>query len=155
MVWRNQAGHCSGLGVVFTPWYRGNMRFALLTMLLVGACDGGGRTAPDAATAKDAAVVQIDAPMVDAAPDAPMIDAMVDAAPLPMNVVDACMHACDKISTCEGQAPDTTCYGECGADLGDCTAQQVMDVEACSQLTCPTDSEPIVLCLMAITCVMG
>lgn len=130
------------------------MRFALVTMLVLGACNGGGKTALDAAPMKDAAVVLIDAAMIDAAPDTPMLDAMLDAGPVPMNIADACMHACDKIAMCANQQPDTTCAGECAADLGDCSAQQVMDVEACSQLAC-TDAEAIVTCLEAIACVMG
>ena len=136
-----------GAGVVF-----GLMRFALLTVVLIGACDGGGKTAPDAKPMSDAQVVVVDAAVIDAvAIDAPMIDAMVDAGPPSMEVMTACMHACDAISICEGGAPSTTCYSACGADLGDCTMQQLMDVDACSQIACPS----IVMCLEAITCVDG
>lgn len=128
------------------------MRFALLTMLLLGACDGGGKTAADAKLLIDSPAVVIDAPMIDAVPiDAPMIDAMADAAPPSMEIMTACMHACDAIATCANEPPDTTCYSECGADLGDCTMQQVMDVDTCSQGAC----NALVTCLMAVTCIEG
>ncbi len=133
------------------------MRPALVTMLLLGACgDSGKPAAPDAKLLIDGPVAS-DAPMIDAsaidAPmvDAPTLDAMVDAAPPSMEAMTACMHACDAIATCEGVAPSSVCYSECGADLGDCTMQQVMDVDTCSQAACAS----VVMCLQAIACVQG
>ena len=119
------------------------MRFGWIVVAVLGACDGGGKTPPDAA--QDVLVH---------APDA-AIDAMPDATVVPMNIADACMHACDKVAMCANDPVETTCYGECAADLADCTAQQVMDVDACSQLACGTNGEAVGECIVAIACVDG
>ena len=129
------------------------MRFVPLFVLLA-ACDGGGKTAPDAKQLDAAVAIDarpIDAPMI----DAPMIDAPMIDAPVSMDITTACMHACDKLATCSGEPVEAECYSECAADLGDCTAQQVMDVDGCSQLACGNMGDAIMMCLEAIACVMG
>ncbi|MBA3465394.1 MAG: hypothetical protein H0T46_36015 [Deltaproteobacteria bacterium] len=122
-------------------------------MILV-ACDGGGKTPPDAKHVDASGT--IDAPMIDAPMiDAPTVDAPMIDAPVSMDITTACMHACDKLGTCLGEPVEAQCYSDCAADLGDCTMQQVMDVDQCTQLACGNMGDAIMTCLEAIACVMG
>lgn len=126
------------------------MRTLALSILLLAACD------KDDPKQVDASVKVIDAPI---AIDAPKpIDAAIDAAPdAPnMDVVTACMHACDAIAACVMQPPDQECYMECQQDLADCTAQQVATIDACSTEMCgdlKNNMSPLLDCIVAVSCV--
>jgi len=49
---------------------------------------------------------------------------------------------------------DPSCVGECSADLADCTAQQVQEVEACTTMACGDQTaSPIIDCLSMVACV--
>jgi hypothetical protein len=127
------------------------MRTLALSILLLVGCN------------KDDNNKQIDASMtpIDAAKiiDAPKpIDAAVDAPPdAPnMNVVTACMHACDAFSVCAMEPLGQECYDECAEDLADCTAQQVAAVDACSTELCgdiENKDSPLLTCITNVTCV--
>ena len=102
-------------------------------------CGGPGEADSDAAIEIDASIIDaidaLDGPMIDGSMiDAPMIDAPGIDAP-PGAVTLACMHACDAIGVC-AMGTDAGCVGECSADLADCTAQQVQDVDACTTMAC-------------------
>jgi hypothetical protein len=127
------------------------MRTLALSILLLAACD------KDEPKHADASVKVIDAPpadaAVDAAPDA-RPDAPADAPN--MDVVTACMHACDAIATCVMQPPDPDCYMGCQEDLADCTAQQVATIDACSTEMCGDikgKMSPLLDCIIAVSCV--
>lgn len=86
---------------------------------------------------------------VDAAPDAP------PDAPN-MNVVTACMHACDALGVCFMEPADPGCYTDCQTDLADCTAQQVAAIDACSTEMCgdiQNNMSPLITCIMNVSCV--
>lgn len=129
------------------------MRTLLLTLVFsVAACDGDGSSLPvDATAAVDAPRIDariVDAPMI----DAPMIDAPAIDAP-PGSIALACMHACDAIGACTMDT-DPGCVGECSADLADCTAQQIQDIDACTTLACgDATSSPLIECIAAVPCV--
>lgn len=112
---------------------------AAMAMLWCGCVGDDG---PPRVTIIDAAI--------DAAPDAPP-----DAPPVPMEIVDACTHACARIGECAGVTPAPTCVPKCELDLADCTPQQVMDVDACSHSECGQDSQTLGMCLLAVSCVGG
>lgn len=120
------------------------MRTLAVSILLLSACDN------DEPKHVDASITVVDAPkLVDAAPDAP------PDAPN-MNVVTACMHACDALAACVMEPADPSCYMDCQADLADCTPQQVRTVDACSTEMCgdiANNDSPLVNCLTAVTCV--
>jgi hypothetical protein len=118
------------------------MRSALLSLLLLACGD-----APKPNT--DASITLIDAHMIDATVDAPP-----DATN--MNVVVACMHACDAVFACSGEQPAPECYSECATDLADCTDQQVAAVDACSSEECgdlKSDDSPLLTCITQVSCV--
>ena len=118
------------------------MRIVLLSIVLA-ACT------KDTPTGTDARVITvIDAPSVDAAvqPDAPP-----DATVLP-----ACMHVCDALATCFGGPGNSQCYAGCTTDLGDCSAEQIATIDACSTQACGdpmNDMSPLIDCLRAVTCI--
>lgn len=128
------------------------MRIVLLSVLLFACND------KDSGSHIDASVKLIDAPKVIDAPNVPM-DAPPDAPPdaAPMNVVTACMHACDAIAACIMEpSGDPDCYAGCQADLADCTAQQVATIDACSTEMCgdlKNDMSPLLDCIIAVSCV--
>jgi hypothetical protein len=120
--------------------------------LWTAACDDGGKKAAIDAPVTPQTDAAIDAG-IDAPPDAPP-DAPIDAPP--SEIEKACMAACDKIFTCAMVPPEPECYADCGADLADCTPQQVMDVEACGAADCGAmfpENSPLIMCLEAITCI--
>ncbi len=122
------------------------MRSALLSLLLL-AC--GDAPKPN----NDASITLIDAHMIDAAVDAPP-DAPPDATN--MNVVVACMHACDAVFACLTEQPAPECYSECAADLADCADQQVAAVDACSSEECGDlkgDNSPLLTYITQVSCV--
>ncbi len=127
------------------------MRTLALSILLLAACD------KDEPKHADASVTVIDAPPADAAVDA-VPDARPDApADAPnMDVVTACMHACDAIATCVMQPADPDCYMGCQEDLADCTAQQVATIDACSTEMCGdiiNEMSPLIDCIAGVSCV--
>lgn len=108
----------------------------------------------------DAGVKPVDAKLNDAKLiDAPRpIDAALDAPPdAPnMNVVTACMHACDAIFVCLNEPVDGECYSECAEDLADCSAQQVAEIDACTSEACgdiENKDSPLLTCIMGVTCI--
>ena len=126
------------------------MRTLALSILLLAACDN------DNNKQIDASVTPIDAPKIIDAPKP--IDAAVDAPPdAPnMNVVTACMHACDAISVCAMEPLGQECYDECAEDLADCTAQQVATIDACSTEACgdiENKDSPLLTCVINVSCV--
>ena len=134
------------------------MSRALACVLVIAAtaCGDDGASLPvDSGQRIDAA---IDARMVDARPiDAPTVDA-----PTPIDapagaITTACTNVCAAIGVCFMEPPDATCVAECSADLADCSAQQVQDVDACKTQACgdieSKTSSPLFTCLTAITCI--
>lgn len=83
-----------------------------------------------------------------------MIDAPVDAPPMTDPAITAtCTDLCDALGVC-AMDTDAGCVGECSDDLADCSAQQVMDLDACKTEACgDEDDSPIVNCLLAVGCV--
>jgi len=129
------------------------MRTFLATLLLLAACGDDGSSLPVDARSVDAAL-GIDARPIDAAIDAPPDAYIIDAPP--GAITTACTNACSKISTCAGEPDDPTCVGECSADLVDCSAMQVQDLEACLSMPCgdiEDKNNPLIQCFQAITCV--
>ncbi len=122
-------------------------------VVLAAGCgdDGSGQANPmlDAPT---------DGQIVDARLDAPMIDAPMIDAPMPIDaamsaITTTCMNACSALGVCFMDS-DPSCVGGCSADLADCTAQQVQDINACTTLACgDQNASPIVDCIAAVTCV--
>lgn len=129
------------------------MSRALVSALIViaTACGDDGSSLPvDSAPA-------IDARLVDARPiDAPMIDAppVIDAPPSAITM--ACTNVCAALGVCFMDS-DAGCVDGCSADLADCSAQQVQDVDACKTQACgdpqSPETSPMFMCLMAITCI--
>ena len=121
------------------------MRLVLASLLLI-ACS------KDPKAQIDASVAPLDAKPIDAA-----IDAAPDAPPdAPnMNVVTACMHACDAIGVCAMEPPEPDCYSECAEDLADCTAEQVATIDACSTQECGDldEDSPLLTCIIGVACV--
>jgi hypothetical protein len=121
----------------------------LLSPLALAACD------KDDPKRVDAAITIIDAPKP--------IDAAIDSPPPPpdapnMNVVTACMHVCDAIAVCLMEPVEPDCYSGCAEDLGDCTAQQVATIDACSTEMCgdiKNEMSPLFDCVIAVPCVNG
>lgn len=73
-----------------------------------------------------------------------------------MNVVTACMHACDAIAACFGEQPEPECCSDCATDLADCTAQQVAAIDACSTEACgdiEAEDSPLLTCITQVSCV--
>ncbi len=120
------------------------MRTLALSILLLAACD------KDEPKQADAAIKVIDAPKpidaaIDAAPDAPN-----------MNVVTACMHACDALAACFMEPADPQCNTRCQTDLADCTVEQVAAVDACSTEMCgdiQNNDSPLITCITGVSCV--
>jgi hypothetical protein len=130
------------------------MRIALSipVSILLAACGN------DPSPRTDAGIHVVDAKAVDAKPIDAAVDAPPDAPPdaAPMNIVTACMHACDAIATCIGQPPDQDCYDGCQTDLADCSAQQVATIDACSTQPCgdiENNMSPLLDCIVAVSCV--
>jgi len=123
------------------------MRIVLLSVLLF-ACN------KDPESQIDASVHLVDAKSIDAPPDAPP-DAAIDAPN--MNVVTACMHACDAIAVCVGgPTGDPGCNMGCQTDLADCDARQVATIDACSTQMCgdiENNMSPLFDCITAVSCV--
>jgi hypothetical protein len=131
------------------------MRSALLSILIsvvpsvvLVACH------KDPEAKADAAIHIVDAKLIDAAVDAPP-DAPPDATP--MNIVTACMHACDALGVCIQQPVPQDCYSDCQVDLSDCSTEQVAAVDACSTQDCGDilngGDSPLINCISAVTCV--
>jgi hypothetical protein len=126
------------------------MRTLALSILVIAACGGDDSNHKQI----DASIKIIDAPKpIDAA-----VDAVPDAPPdaTPMNVVTACMHACDAIGVCVMEPFGQECYDECAADLADCTAAQVMAIDACSTEMCgdiENKMSPLLTCIQNVACV--
>ena len=73
-----------------------------------------------------------------------------------MNVVTACMHACDAIGVCVMEPLGQECYDECATDLADCTDAQVAQIDACSTEMCgdiENNMSPLIDCIVAVQCV--
>jgi hypothetical protein len=102
----------------------------------------------------DAAIHVVDAKLIDAAVDAPP-DAPPDATP--MNVVTACMHACDALGVCIQEPVPQDCYSDCQVDLSDCSTEQVAAIDACSTQDCGDilngGDSPLFDCITAVPCV--
>jgi hypothetical protein len=126
------------------------MRILALSILLFAACDNDNNKQIDASIKIVDAAKLIDAPKpIDAAVDAPP-----DAAP--MNIVTACMHACDAIGVCLMEPVEQECYQECAADLADCSAADVAAIDACSTQPCgdlKAEMSPLLDCIIAVPCV--
>ncbi|HUS28002.1 MAG TPA: hypothetical protein VMZ53_05820 [Kofleriaceae bacterium] len=124
------------------------MRYSLLIAMVLAACgdDGGSSTPhPDAAQ-------MVDARMIDAAIDAPPDAPPADNAAITMT----CTDLCDAIGVCFMEPPDASCVTDCSADLADCTAQQVTDLDACKTEACGDETaSPIFDCITAVSCVDG
>lgn len=94
----------------------------------------------------------IDARMPDAAIDAPPDAPGANSAAITMT----CTDLCNAIGVCAMETPDAGCVTECSADLADCTAQQVTDLDACKTQACgDEDDSPLINCVAAISCVDG
>ncbi|HEY5950222.1 MAG TPA: hypothetical protein VIV40_32225 [Kofleriaceae bacterium] len=130
------------------------MRTLLLSILISSSLIACSK---DADNHIDASIHVVDAKPVDGAPDA-RPDAPPDAAPdAPnMNVVTACMHACDALGVCVMMPADADCYSGCAEDLVDCTDAQVAAVDACSTEACgdiQNNNSPLITCLTSVSCV--
>jgi hypothetical protein len=125
------------------------MRYlALIATVLVGCGDDGSSSTPH-----PDAPQMVDARMVDAR----MADASVDSPP-PTDpaITTTCTDLCNAIGVCAMETPDAGCVTECSADLADCTAQQVTDLEACKTEACGDETNsPLINCIGAVTCVDG
>jgi len=124
------------------------MRYGALIAIVLAACGDDGSSSnpphPDAAPG-------IDAKMVDAAVDAPP-----DAPPTNPAITATCTDLCNAIGVCVMETPDAGCVTDCSADLADCTAQQVTDLDACKTQACGDEtSSPLIDCIGAVTCVDG
>ncbi|HEY5922071.1 MAG TPA: hypothetical protein VIV11_10395 [Kofleriaceae bacterium] len=123
------------------------MKAALLVVLLV-ACG------EDPKPKVDGGVTVIDSKLIDAPKP---IDAAVDAAPdaTPMNITTACTNVCTALAVCVMEPLDQECVMGCSEDLFDCTAAQIMAVDACRTQACGDLNEmsPLIQCLEAITCI--
>lgn len=128
------------------------MRYAIALVFVLWACDGGDSTPKvDASTG-----TTIDAARpIDAARS-------IDAMPMPdagnSMITATCTSLCDMIGVCVMEPTDPTCASECAADLADCTAQQVLELDACKTKMCgdivnDPDNSPLVTCVMAVSCV--
>lgn len=127
------------------------MRLPVALVVVLAACgDDGGSTVLDVVDAKVVDAGGTDG-FVDAPADAPLVDGA-------MEITTACTNACTKLGACFTSSDPQDlqdCIGECSADLVDCTAQQVMEIDQCSQLACGVDekSSPVVSCIAGISCV--
>ena len=128
---------------------------ACVFVVAAAACGDDGSSLPvDSAHPSDAA---IDARVIDARPiDAPMVDAptIIDA---PATAITAaCTDVCAALGVCFMDS-DATCVAECSADLADCSAQQVQDVDACKTAACGDignkATSPLFMCLAAVSCI--
>ncbi len=129
---------------------------APILLALTGGCDGDGSSLPvDGAPQTDAAL--IDAGPVDGPPtDSPLGDAAEITDASTGAIATACMHACAAIGVCFMDS-DSSCEGECSADLADCSDEQVQAVDACSTQGCGDlanpETSPLLMCLTAIACI--
>jgi hypothetical protein len=122
-----------------------------LSILVLASCGGDDDNSNN--NKIDASIKIIDAPKpidaaIDAAPDAPP--------PTPMNILTACMHACDAISVCVMEPFGQECYDECAEDLADCSDAQVATIDACSTELCgdiKAEMSPLITCIMNVACV--
>jgi hypothetical protein len=88
--------------------------------------------------------------------DARMADAAIDAPPTNPAITMTCTDLCNALSTCFMEPLDPDCVSECSADLADCSAQQVTDLDACKSEACgDRDNSPIITCLGVVGCVDG
>ena len=139
------------------------MRIPLACLFVIAVVACGGDDTSDTDAGIDAPVVVPDAPVV--VPDAPVVvpDAPVVVPDAPVVVPDAggvlsiptvCMHACDTILACTGMPANPECNVGCEADLIDCSAEQLRQIDACAGTVCPPGNpETVMLCLMAVGCV--
>ncbi len=93
--------------------------------------------------------------IIDAAVDAHVIDAHPDASVPSNEITAACTHMCDRIGECLAMTTPAGCVSACSTDLADCSAQQVMDVDACVQAECGEQGAGLAMCLTQIACVDG
>ena len=124
------------------------MRYGALIVLVLAACGDDGSSSnpphPDAAVHIDARMIDA---VVDAPPDAPSTDPAITM---------TCTDLCNAIGVCAMETPDATCVTECSADLADCTAQQVTDLDACKTEACGDENDsPLINCVIAVGCVDG
>lgn len=129
------------------------MRTLALSILLLASCTKDDNKQSDAGIHVIDAPKLVDAPTpIDAAPDAPP-----DAPPAtPMNITTACDHACAALAACFMEPADPECNTECATDLADCTAAQVMTIDACSTEMCgdvANNMSPLVDCIAAVSCI--
>lgn len=125
------------------------MRYGTLVEVWVAACDGGSNAPPPHA-AKVADARMADARMVDAfvLMDAPFADSTA--------ITTACTNLCAALATCFMERRDDDCVAECSADLADCTAEQVMTLDACKSEDCgDEDDSPFFTCITAVSGVDG
>jgi hypothetical protein len=118
----------------------------ILAPLVALLCGCGGDDKPATIDAPAA-----DAVLSDAAIDAPS-DGLPDAPPASMEAIAACEHICNRIYECVGETPDPRCTTSCASDLFDCTPQEIMQVDACTQAECGDFAEGIAICLEPIAC---
>ena len=138
---------------------------------VVAAC-GDDAATPDAAPiVADAPTNQLDAPPVptlDGSVDAPVAPAdapapladadptLPDARPDAVAMPTACTRVCETLELCSTMMADPTCVDLCNADIGDCTAAQVMQLETCNMLGCPGgDASAFFACMMMVGCLMA
>lgn len=105
---------------------------------LLAACGDDSSTSPDANDpgSPDASTA------IDAEPPPP--DAEPDAGPETL-----CGRLCATIMTCFQEGPGGDCEAECGADLADCSLDELNTLDGCSSLGCDT----IIDCIIAVPCI--
>lgn len=96
-----------------------------------------------------------DAGEPDAGADAGMVDAAIpDAGPLGLEML--CMDVCAALGACFGMPAPPECMGKCAADLADCSAAQLVEIDACRSRSCmtgPSGLPMIAECIGAVGCV--
>ncbi len=71
-----------------------------------------------------------------------------------LSIPTVCLHVCDTLFACTGMPADPECNVGCEADVIDCSAEQLRQLDACAGTVCPPGNpDPVVACLMAVGCV--
>ncbi|MSP16244.1 MAG: hypothetical protein EXR73_06450 [Myxococcales bacterium] len=100
----------------------------------------------------------VDAPVAPADAPAPLADAdptLPDARPDAVTMPTTCTRVCETLELCITMMANPECVAQCNADLADCTAAQVMQIETCNMLGCPGgDPSAFGACMMMVGCVM-
>ncbi len=147
-------------------WYPAAMlrSIGFLPLALLLACSGGDSDSADAGGSSNADASSIVADASDA-PDAAIADASVSVADA--SVTDAaiatdagdvapatlCPMLCDILGTCFGEIAPPSCTTECTADLQDCSADELGELDTCGANPPGDQCVDLAACIGAVGCI--